>query len=597
MLPRIIFLLSLIFLLQCTSKTTEIPTKKIYEFQTRYKMTYDRLTTNVFHPVFSESFILADVNINPENPRRFSEFSGDLSGRYIEAMSIAAKDKDLEFLHKIVAKTLTYQKSDGRFGNPELNFRQNEITGEHMALLWGNGRMLVGLLEYYNRFQDSNVLNAAIKLGDFYLTVYDACATPETIQKLEGFGAQGIICFTQYIEGMVRLAEITGRKNYLDVCMNVYPLLPERKKQHSHGFLTTLRGVLLMNEYTRDLKQLEYVIKQYDDLINSSDFTIYGSVAEYFGGKGMRDEGCASSDFVRLGLELFRITGDHKYLETAEFAMFNAFYFNQYKTGDFGHHILSSNLLAYTHNPGKVKINYNGAAPSYPMAAWWCCTMHGMRCFSYLNDQMINILGDSAFLNLYIEADFKDDEFIITSSRLKSEKFTMLFQLDIENNDNKTIYLRKPTWAAEIEIFLNNQNVEFSIVNNYIKVNENINSQDILQVGFNFSPNVSERFNRDADRNKGISSRLTYGPFLMGIDDNTDPAFTAEPNNNKISLGSIQPIMSSEKINGYDKSFYLEAEYHHSGFPSNLKTVFRPVKNLTFEKRPALFLEFDFIKK
>ena len=172
MFYRIIILTLLILSVACSGPSVNQSSVERQEFQLRYNMTYKRLTSDIFKPEFTESFILADVQNSPENVRRFNEYSGDLSGRFIEALSLTAVEKDIEFLHKIVREALLFQRTDGRFGNTELNFQQSDITGEHMALLWGNGRMLVGLLAYYDRFKDENVLNAAIKVGDFYLTVF-----------------------------------------------------------------------------------------------------------------------------------------------------------------------------------------------------------------------------------------------------------------------------------------------------------------------------------------------------------------------------------------------------------------------------------------
>ena len=39
-----------------------------------------------------------------------------------------------------------------------------------MATLWGNGRMLIGLLEYYGLTHRADALAAARKLGDFYVS-------------------------------------------------------------------------------------------------------------------------------------------------------------------------------------------------------------------------------------------------------------------------------------------------------------------------------------------------------------------------------------------------------------------------------------------
>lgn len=82
-----------------------------------------------------------------------------------------------------------------------------------------------------------------------------------------------------------------------------------------------------------------------------------------------RDEGCSTADFLRLCLGLYRATGATKYLLTAENTLYNSLYFNQYFTGDFGHHNL--------HN--------RGSGPSTIMAAWWCCNMHGLRALQEVN--------------------------------------------------------------------------------------------------------------------------------------------------------------------------------------------------------------------
>jgi len=598
MILKIISIVLFIFFIRCSTPAEKKSFFESSEFETRYNMTYDRLTSDTFHPVFSESFILADVQISPDNPRRFNEYSGDLSGRYIEALSLAAKEKDIEFLHKIVKETLKYQKSDGRFGDGDLDFQQLDIQGEHMALLWGNGRMLVGLLAYYDRFQDKEVLKAAVRLGDFYLTVFDACARPETIQKLDGFGAMGIICFTQYIEGMVRLAEITGDEKYIESCKMVYPLLPARKQQHTHGYLTTLRGVLMLYEYTNEKEHLEYVIDHFNDLLKSTDYTIFGSVAEYFGGKGMRDEGCATSDFVRLGMELYHLTGDLKYLETAEIALFNAFYFNQYNTGDFGHHVLTPNPSKYIpSSPHSNPVKFNGASGSSPMAAWWCCTMHGMRCFTYIKNQMVEIKGDGVYLNLFVETEYESDDFYIITSQVLSNEFPVLFQIKFIKITDKKIYIRKPEWINQIDIFKNGQNVEYSIVDKYIIFNESIKSEDVIQIGLGLRTCLSTIIDCETVHDSRFTGLLKYGPYLMGIDDDIDPTYTAEPNNNQVIFPTIKIPENYIIYKGFKKPLYQTADYHHGGFPSTLQTTFRPIKDLAFEKRATLLLEMDFIKE
>ena len=96
-------------------------------------------------PRYDEEFLLADLI--PRPTRRFTEFSGDLSGRYVEALSIAAgSGLNSPALDRTVAEMLPLQKPDGHFGGA---FNASEVDDEAMALLWGQGRLLVGMVEYY----------------------------------------------------------------------------------------------------------------------------------------------------------------------------------------------------------------------------------------------------------------------------------------------------------------------------------------------------------------------------------------------------------------------------------------------------------------
>jgi hypothetical protein len=275
-------------------------------------------------PAFTPEFVLADVALSPA--RRFNEYSGDLSGRYIEAVALRPVSAS-SGLETLVSKLLSYQREDGRFGEAGLVFKADSIGPNHMALLWGNGRLLIGLLTYYRVRRRPEVLKAAKRLGDFLLQIQGEAARPEVRQRLEGQGASGFICFTQLIEGLVMLKNATGDQRYLDRAGEIIPLLQPRGIQHAHGYLATLRGILDLANATRKPEYLASVEKKYADLLGSSDYTVFGSVLEYFGwgdpgstdagrkqivaasGGDPRDEGCGHADFLRLSLGLWRTTG------------------------------------------------------------------------------------------------------------------------------------------------------------------------------------------------------------------------------------------------------------------------------------------------
>lgn len=122
----------------------------------RFQLTLDRVKTGG-PPRYTEALVLADVI--PQATRRFTNYSGDVSGRYIGALATASPfaDADGPPLARIVSGILSLQKPDGYFGRA---FTLN-IGHDEMALLWGNGRLLIGMLEYYKRHPTPDLLNSA----------------------------------------------------------------------------------------------------------------------------------------------------------------------------------------------------------------------------------------------------------------------------------------------------------------------------------------------------------------------------------------------------------------------------------------------------
>ena len=557
-----------------------------HAFDYRIQMTLDRLTGTDFSPVFTSDFILADVSLDPDYPRRFYNFSGDLSGRYIEVMSLFPDQQAAVHLDTLVQKLLQYQRADGRFGDADLTFSADQIGGEHMALLWGNGRLLVGLMQYYNQTHDKEVLAAGRKLGDFFLQTYAACATPEVREKLKDFGAKGIICFTQYIEGLVMLAEYTGDKKYADIAAKAYQVLPPRGQQHTHGYLTTLRGVLDLYEYTEDPQHLRYVQQAYDALINSDDYTAFGAVPEYFGGKGERDEGCSTADFMRLSFQLHRLTNEQKYLERGEFALYNAFYFNQYFTGDFGSHFISE----------------EGARPAALMASWWCCTMHGLRAMHEVkNNHLVINIGERKQINLYLETTYEDDDIAFTLSQSEKEGNQYHYQIEVTELKNlqKQLSFRKPVWAAAMNVSQGSKSVRASPKDTYVTLLEPVKRGDKIKVSLEYQPTIitdeGKKIALQDLNERSVSGILQYGPYLMGVDGHVDPIFGAEPSSNVVFAGSLEPVAADlESVVRSDVA--MIAQYQHGGYPSQLSTWLIPIAQQTFSRHGPLKMRMSFTK-
>jgi hypothetical protein len=589
-IPFLLFSVLLVTLTRCSEniKENNLRVETEGEFTSRMVMATERLTTPRYRPEFTRNFILADVNISRDNPRRFDNYSGDLSGRYIEALTGCCYDSGCVFLDTIVYEVLKYQHTDGRFGDKSLVFKESQIGKEHMPLLWGNGRMLVGLLEYYGKSNDPKVLDAAKKQGDFFAAIYSQ-VTPVVSRKLEGLGADGIICFTQYAEPLVRLSAVTGDSSYAGIASQVYKLLPGRGILHSHGYLTTLRGVLELYEFDRNVTHFEFVKNAYDELVESDDFTLYGSVREYFGIKGERDEGCATADFIRLSLHLYRLTRNLQYLERAEFAMYNALYFNQFITGDFGHHTFDG-ISSHSNT-------FN--------AAWWCCTMAGLRAMQIIKrDGFIESRNDTIRVNLFLDTDYSDNEIAFSASRGTPHGEFHSYEISLQRMvPGKTLFIREPSWVSETEIYVNGKPAACTGNTGGLTLNSLPAAGDEIEIRMKYQmqllvPGKSAVPLRDLE--KSTTGALCYGPLIMAIDNNMDFTFLSEPNNNSIYASTIATAYDNENVRqvtsgSFSGDLYLTACYKHDGFPSYYQTVLRPVSEMTFARHPYMMAMMRFV--
>ena len=104
----------------------------------RFDLTLERVL-NGGPPVYDPPFLLADLM--PRDARRFTDFSGDLSGRYIGALAAASPHRPVpaEALRELVHEALGLQRSDGHFGAPLSRFgvadrRHGAHVGQRAAL-------------------------------------------------------------------------------------------------------------------------------------------------------------------------------------------------------------------------------------------------------------------------------------------------------------------------------------------------------------------------------------------------------------------------------------------------------------------------------
>ncbi|NIA14054.1 MAG: hypothetical protein GWP08_08230 [Nitrospiraceae bacterium] len=538
------------------------------ELKVRTEMAIERMLSDAI-PAFTEDFILADVALDPAYPRRFSNYSGDLSGRYIGAFAMTDPGAMLAKHPGLVPKLLTHQRGDGRFGSMDLVYSPETIALDHMALLWGNGRLLVGLMEYQSVAPSDEVLEASRRLGDFLMGVYEACANEAVAARVKNRGAAGMICFSQLVEGLVMLANATGEADYIEGAARAAECLPEeRGKQHSHGYLTTLRGMVMLYEANRNPEVLARVESLFGALIASDDYHVYGGVQEYFGSKA-RDEGCSEADFLRLSLQLWRVTGKMDYLERAEHCLVNQFYANQFETGDFGHHVYFADGVAPFQGVGR---------------AWWCCTMHGLRACRDVWDAAVTVDGDLVRVNLFQGVQWADAARALTLTTAADG--THVLSVAKAPVEGVRVQVRRPAWAKEVVLTVNGDIVEVRADSGYLELPNALKAGDRLTIALTYKYRLVKRDSASIEPSEltsnPVDAVLFCGPWLLGVDEGDNGPFFGEPwGGNRINLPA-QPQAGDTSGGALEvPGAHVSATYTHDGFPGEYPVTLRPMSERT----------------
>jgi len=474
------------------------------ELTSRMNLTLDRIRHGG-PPKFTEDFILADAK--PKHERRFTEFSGDVSGRYLGALAVVAQYADRTFpeLDRIATELPKLQKPDGHFGDP---FSTNAVTTSDMALLWGNGRLLIGLLEY-NRFKPSKqIVDCARRLGDCLVALGPRLNDPKALKEFSGDQiAVGYICWTQIIEGLVELHRATHDARYLQLAAEIAENTHRHPKQHSHGFVTALRGIVELYRATHDAKWLKKAEAEWEGILASGNLWPHGALPEVFKPMPqMQSEGCSEADWLRFNLALWAETRKPRYLENAELTLFNEFSCNQFHTGDFGHHDFSGDGLGRT-----------------AARAWWCCTFHGLRAFPDVMQTAFRAEGGALCYDLPV-----DGEGALTGLTLRAEadlgrQATVALSVRACDDQEHTLRIRKPAWATAVEVTLRRQPLETVAKDGVVALTRQWVNGETLMVTYKLatrlltSPHYPGRV------------AFQHGPWLLGVNEETEWTFFDEP--------------------------------------------------------------------
>lgn len=313
---------------------------------------------------YSDALVVQDVAWRDGEERLFQDYRGDLSGRYLDAVTAAVdsgRPVDLNKAGRILRTVLDCQQPDGSFGPPS-----PALELDHGSA-WGHGRLLDGLISAQTWVAEPD--RRDLELATERLAGLISTRAPRwaraTANEVHKFSLDPL----SSILPLVRLADSAtpkGADAYLAAAEHLTGSLPDDPTGlHSHGFLLAVRGALALLEHRPDA-ELEERLLRHVDLVERTSVLEHGGVLEHVGLADQDNtEACATADWIMLQLSLHERSGDIRHLETATRAVLNGLTHAQRPSGHFGCQTVA----------GDVGILVSDYAPS----AWWCCTFHAIR--------------------------------------------------------------------------------------------------------------------------------------------------------------------------------------------------------------------------
>jgi hypothetical protein len=338
---------------------------------------------------YSVELVTQDVVMSDRHRRLFDDYSGDLSGRWIEAAALAGHHGvpgDPGKLDAVVRRVLATQRSGGGFGLE----RPAAATDHGMA--WGNGRLLSGLLtlaEHGPKRLRSSARSAARPLAEHL---------EESVPRWTAWLADGgngelkfaLDCLSA-LEPLARMQRAGDRRARLAAQRLAAAAGSAYGPHHMHGHLLAQRGALELAAAVGDREAIEAIEDRWRE-VHDRHLLHHGGVPESLRmPREANTETCGIADWVMLSVRLNEVTGESHYLDAAERSLYNALLHAQRPSGHFGCETLCD-------DPGLLTFDY---APE----AWWCCTFHGIRALHEVAASAVRGRADGVEVALLVDGD------------------------------------------------------------------------------------------------------------------------------------------------------------------------------------------------
>ena len=491
-----------------------------------------------------------NAGLNTQGAKRYggwenTNIAGHAVGHYLTAIAQAYQNPNLSSKDKEALKSKMTSLIDGlrecqknSKGKPGLIWAAAHKSGTSVEIQFDNvevgkaniideawvpwytmHKIIAGVVDIYNTTGYAPAKELASGLGDW---TYNRCKTwndqkHNTVLSIE-FGGMNDCLYELY--------RITGKDehavaaHYFDQDALFEKVLQGGKNvlnnRHANTTIpkfigalkryTVLDGKTVNGQKVDASKYLKYAETFWDMVVAHHTYITGGnSEWEHFGEDDILDkertncncETCNSYNMLKLSRELFKITGDSKYMDFYEQTYYNS--------------ILSSQ------NPETGMTTYfQPMATGYfkvyssPFDHFWCCTGSGMENFTKLGDTMYMHEGNILYVNMYQSSilNWEDMNMKITQDSKIPEGDTSSFTID--GSGAADIRFRIPDWkAGNMTVKVNDEKYTYKTVDGYAQVTGDFKSGDVIEV------TIPEEVKAYSLPDKNTVYGFKYGPVVL----------------------------------------------------------------------------------
>ena len=402
---------------------------------------YQAATCNLLTRTDRYSLDTFKANASGREGALWWDWPGDQFGRWFSVLQIAQNyDWTQAPWHRaaVADVVLPLQTADGHFGPPDV------LQSDDNRIPSGNAFALAGLVEAYRDTGELRYLEAARRSARYLQAI-----APRWEHKGKGSSLHEF--YGHCLDGLVALYEEGGDRWALDLAERLGA--KAGRAPHTHHALSMCRGLI---DLARVTGRRQYLDKALDYMAwCRENQLVTGGLPESMP-RSAQDEGCGLADWIVTNLKAFEYTGQDRFLDDAEHMLVNHFFMNQFHTGGFGHLGFDQKIVG-----GKVWQGWQGRFGSENPG---CCSLWGQWALGQTGRRVVTTGADTVYVNLYAEADVTLPDhharLSIQSDFPRMRHATITLRCD--RPETLALSLRVPRWTDRVCVKCDGETIEKS---------------------------------------------------------------------------------------------------------------------------------------